>query len=930
MHESKVKKLLLIQLPLTMVLVICSNTLYAQCVAEYLMEEGGANVVGDTSGNANNAYFVNSLKWQNGHGASSQHCLYLDGANYFESPDSISLDSLTSGFTMTAWIKIDQNTSSDTIVWKLGSFRIWKNNTNLMISLTGVSTIQNLVLTNIQNGIWQHIGITYNGQWLKCYINGASVYSNRRNSSNVPISTSNNPLRVGWNSGGAPYYVGTLDNVRLYNNALSNTEIIADMSSDIAATQPLTMVQSGAAVTAIVIPTATSKQVEIVAANELQYHIKQATGATLQIYQENNKPTAYNGLIYIGSCNATAMAGIDCSYLEDNSYVIRNVGNNFFLAGNDTTGDPLGQLYGNNTHIGTMLSVYRFLEQYMGVKWLWPGPKGEVIPASSNLVANEISIIGKPVLKHARLNDTWFSWHSYLINDHGGWTSSTVQKNYLDAQSLWLRRQGFCTSINLEYSHAFEAWWDTYHLTHPEYFNMLPDGTRRSDPYYQNGNGMFISMCLSDPNFHKQIVDNWIAIGRPEYINCCENDTPAKCTCPRCMAWDEPDPDLTIPWAERLTYATNAFNAGQADWYKYLGSISTRYAKFLLAVQKEAENRGYDDAKVFGFAYTNYFKKPRGSIQLNKRIAIGVVSDPVVYFPWSAATQQEFRDSWSGWYDSNAQVFLRPNYLYAGYDFPINYSRRLGSDFLYALRRGMFATIYDTLLGQWSTQATNLYMLARVNTHVNADWESWGADINGDSKIDMSDLAALSKQWLDDVSDCGNRCGDLNSDGDVNLIDFVLFAKQWHNNNAEVESILDEFYNAFGPAKSAIKEYFNYWESVSDAASSATIADSRIPYEIFTPSVIAQGRVLMTNAQTAATGDATATRLVSFLEEGFTNAEKTLAAMKARDDYDRFGGAAYLAALQTARAELLTYRASVEGDFICNMSWLYYLVDQYW
>jgi len=906
-------------------LIIC-NHVFAGCVTELLMEEGDANVVGDTSGSANNAYFVGQPIWQGGHGGVSQYCLRFDGSNYFEAPDSPSLDSITTGFTMTAWINVDQNSASDTIVWKLGAFRIWKNNANLTISLTGVSTVQNVVLTTIPNGLWQHIAITYNGQWLKAYVNGTSVYSNRVNGSNVSIATSNNPLRVGWYNSGSIHYRGQIDNIRLYNNALSSTEIIADKSSDIIPTQPLTIIQSGVAATAIVIPTGTTIETETVAANELQYHIKQATGITLGIYEENNKPTTFNGLIYIGKCDATASSGINAYYLDDNAYVVRNVGNDLFLSGHDSTGSPLGCLHLNDTRIGTMLAVYKYLEKYMGVKWLWPGPNGEVIPTTHDLVANNISIIGKPVLKHTRLQD-YNPWNWGFST--GGWASNVVRENYMNAQSLWMRRQGFCRSINLEYSHVFENWWDTYHDTHPEYFNMLPDGTRRPDPYYQGGSGASVSMCLSDPNFHKQIVNSWIATGRPEFINCCENDTAIKCTCPRCMAWDVQDPDLTVPWSERLIYARNAFNTAQSDWYKYLGSMSTRYAKFILAVQQEAESRGYANAKIFGFAYWNYYKKPLDELNLNNRITIGVVPD--YYFPWTDARQQTFRDSWNAWADGGAQLFLRPNYFLAGYNFPVNFSRRFGSDFLFALRRDMFATIFDSLTGQWSTQAPNLYMLARVQTHVDTGWENWGADVNGDGRIDIGDLAVFSNWWLNDVTSCepGNRCGDINGNGDVNFDDFVQLAGNWHNNNAEVESILDEFYNSFGHAKTEVRAYFDYWEEISDAAGSQTLPDEAFAPQIFTPSVMAVGRTLMTNAQNAAEGDPVAVRLVNFLEKGLTNAEKTLAAIKARQDYINYGNS-YLSAWQAAHADLNNYRALVEADFICNMGWLDYFVEQYW
>ncbi|HBG28971.1 MAG: hypothetical protein A2Y10_03415 [Planctomycetes bacterium GWF2_41_51] len=923
-----------LQIFILLLVIVCAKNLFADRIVEYLLEEGSATTVGDTAGNANNALFMGQPKWQTGHGGNSQYSLDFDGNTYFEAPDSVSLDSITSGFTMIAWIKADQSSLRDTIVWKLGAFRIWKSNANLMVTLDGVPNITDYVIMTglIPNGVWLHIAVTYDGQYLAGYVDGVRKRRVRLNSSSIPISTSNYPLRVGW-SGSVPHYCGSLDNVRLFNHALSDTEILADMIDDTVPTQPLTIVQSGTASTAIVIPSGIPKQTETVAANELQYHIEQATGILLGIYQENTKPSNFDGLIYIGACNATAAAGINGSYLEDNAYVIRNVGNNLFLAGHDSVGNPLGMLHVNDTRIGTMLAVYRFLEQYMGVKWLWPGSKGEIIPPTSNIVADSIAIIDKPILKHTRLGD-YNPWNWGF--SAGGWSSNEVRANYMDAQSLWLRRQGFCRSINLEYGEAFGTWWDTYHSTHPEYFNLLPDGTRRSDPYYHNGRTDLVSMNLSNPNFHHQIVDNWIAAGASGFIACAQNDTATKCTCPDCMVWDAQDPDLTIPWAERLTYATNAFNAGESDWYMHLGSMSTRLAKYLLAVQQEAAGRGYPDVTLHAWAYTNYAKGPLGGIQLNDRVVIGIV--PGLMFPWTDSKRKEFRDAWNGWADTGAKLYLRPNYFLDGHNYPINFARKLGADFLYALRRGMFATHFDSLTGQWSTQALNLYMLARVQTHIDAQWENWGADVNGDNSIDLSDLAVLSNWWLNDASGCEikNKCGDLNGDSKIDMVDFARLAQKWHNDNSEIETILDEFYESFGSAELAVRAYFDYWQTVSDNTTVSPAYGSWFigANAIFTPQVMASGRALITNAQTAAVGNPMAERLVDFLEKGFTNAEKTLIAQKAWETLQNTPyGAGYEAAQtawQTAYTDLLSYRASVEADFICNMGWLNYCEESVW
>ena len=64
-----------------------------------------------------------------------------------------------------------------------------------------------------------------------------------------------------------------------------------------------------------------------------------------------------------------------------------------------------------------------------------------------------------------------------------------------------------------------------------------------------------------------------------------------------------------------MSMVTTAFNAGLGlyngfYWFEYMGSLSDRYAKFWLAVQQEAESRGYTNATVAGLAYLNYRDAP--------------------------------------------------------------------------------------------------------------------------------------------------------------------------------------------------------------------------------------------------------------------------------------------------------------------------------
>jgi len=79
---------------------------------------------------------------------------------------------------------------------------------------------------------WTHLATTYDGSALRLYVNGALVSSIAASGN---IVTSNMPLRIGGNAiWGDEYFKGRIDEVRLYNRALSQAEIQTDMSTPVA------------------------------------------------------------------------------------------------------------------------------------------------------------------------------------------------------------------------------------------------------------------------------------------------------------------------------------------------------------------------------------------------------------------------------------------------------------------------------------------------------------------------------------------------------------------------------------------------------------------------------------------------------------------------------------------------------------------------
>lgn len=612
-------------------------------------------------------------------------------------------------------------------------------------------------------------------------------------------------------------------------------------------------------VATIVLPDA-PLPVETLAAEELAHHLKRATGAVLSVVAEADAPTAGNR-VYIGATRTATAAGLATEGLPPNGFILRADADRLFLLGDDTDGPAAWILHSNRTRVGTLFAVYRLLDEYLGARWLWPGPLGEVIPERPDIAFDALDETGEPAFVHARWRDG-----GGAVAGTDGWASAENRSRFIGAQGLWLRRHRFALGRNMDMVHAFTTWWERYGAEHPEYFNLLPDGTRRSDPTYHGGAPSLIAMDVSEPAFQHAIVENWLATRTADdpNIDASENDTCGKCICERCLSWDVPDPDLEVPWEERLEHARTAFAAGEGDWWRYLGSLSDRYARFWLAVQAEAR-RHDPEAVVTGYAYANYRLPPRNTM-LNDHVWIGIV--PAVMYPWTEAERAEMRAQWDGWAATGARLMLRPNYMLSGHNLPIYFAHRLGEEFRHCAQHGMMATDFDSLTGQYATQGPTLYMLARLTARP----------------------------------------------------------------ELTVEQVLDEFYGAFGPAAEQVRAYFEHWRAISDAVTEP-IEGLHFSYfyreadRIFTPEVMARGQALLDVAEVAAAGDETALARVRWLQKGLRNARMTLEVQRVYEAYRETGA---LAPYREAITALDDFRASIEGDLVCNMGFLAWAEQRTW
>ena len=70
--------------------------------------------------------------------------------------------------------------------------------------------------------------MTYDGSAVRLYVNGTQVASTAKTGN---IATSTNPLTLGSDAIYGQYFAGLIDNVRVYNTALTAAQIQTDMTT---------------------------------------------------------------------------------------------------------------------------------------------------------------------------------------------------------------------------------------------------------------------------------------------------------------------------------------------------------------------------------------------------------------------------------------------------------------------------------------------------------------------------------------------------------------------------------------------------------------------------------------------------------------------------------------------------------------------------
>ena len=207
------------------------------CVASWHLDEGTGSIVYDASGNNNDGTIYGGATWVDGKFGKALSC---DGSDdYVEVPDSDSLD-ITNAITMECWVKLNELASvkgPNHFIRKLPevySLRQEQTNDRVRFALTlNGTTVQFTSNTVLDIGKFYHVVATYDSELMKIYIDGTF---DKDNSATGTIDVSTDPLRIGRGEP-AGYLNGIIDEVRVYNRALTPEEI-SDLYANYGYTTP--------------------------------------------------------------------------------------------------------------------------------------------------------------------------------------------------------------------------------------------------------------------------------------------------------------------------------------------------------------------------------------------------------------------------------------------------------------------------------------------------------------------------------------------------------------------------------------------------------------------------------------------------------------------------------------------------------------------
>ena len=202
-------------------------------VAYWPMDEGKGSVIRDKSGNGNDGKLFGAT-WVEDKG---DKALSFDGINdYVDCGNNTSVN-IADALTIEFWIKPDIQPKVNTRIVSKGDtgmgkpegyqYMVYLRSRKINFHLSNGNKIKDIA-ASVTIGAMQHIVLTWDGNTMKIFVNGEKKATGKLVG---PLNSNDNDrgLYIGSSKGGS-YFKGVLNEVRIYNRALSEEKILEKRS----------------------------------------------------------------------------------------------------------------------------------------------------------------------------------------------------------------------------------------------------------------------------------------------------------------------------------------------------------------------------------------------------------------------------------------------------------------------------------------------------------------------------------------------------------------------------------------------------------------------------------------------------------------------------------------------------------------------------
>lgn len=197
-------------------------------VGYWSFNEGSGTQAGDYSGNGNTGSFNGNPSWVNGRFGNG---LEFDGNDHISMGD---IHSAPTEITLSAWVNLDSVVEEPILIKGMGAagnreygMYILSNKVFASVAREAAGDVDSKSgATTVGTGAWVHAAMTWDGSTLTIYKDGDDDGSVATSVGSGDIQDLADSLIIGRDETG-DYFNGEIDEVRIYNRALSATEVAA-------------------------------------------------------------------------------------------------------------------------------------------------------------------------------------------------------------------------------------------------------------------------------------------------------------------------------------------------------------------------------------------------------------------------------------------------------------------------------------------------------------------------------------------------------------------------------------------------------------------------------------------------------------------------------------------------------------------------------